>query len=143
MKSNKNMNRKIAGDVTSPECSLQRLVRLGVGKGNSCAEDVRAFGLKIGDIIVGKEGGDGWWNETRLTLLWIGKEKCVWKHQWRGNHGPINGWHDDGEKANWTLSCREWFLEPNELSSATRRRWRGSCASTKRDSFGVFAAALG
>ena len=91
----------------------RRLVRLGCPHGDNCADEARELGLKVGDIIRGKEGGNDWWNEARLTLLWIGDSVCVWRKQWRNKAGPSAGWYDEGEAANWTLSCREWFLETN------------------------------
>lgn len=101
-------------DSNANEVAVPRLVRLGRPHGGNCADEARELGLKIGDIIRGKEGGEDWWNEARLTLLWIGDSVCVWRKQWRNKGGPSVGWYDEGEAANWTLSCREWFLETND-----------------------------
>ncbi len=67
-------------------------------------------------MIRGKEGcdipGRSWWHEVRLTVIWVGEKQVVYRKQWRANHHP-NGWHDDGEVANFTLSCREYYFEEN------------------------------
>jgi hypothetical protein len=80
------------------------------------ADQVREIGLKVGDVIVGREGGGdpetGWWQEQRLTLRYIGEQCCVWKSEWSNKANPE--FRDDGESANWTLSCRDWYLvRPN------------------------------
>ena len=76
------------------------------------ADQAREMGLKVGDVIVGREGGGdpetGWWQEQRLTLRYIGEQCCVWKCEWRNKANPE--FRDDGESANWTLSCRDWYL---------------------------------
>lgn len=41
----------------------------------SVADQYRTLGLQVGDTIEGTEGGHGWWNTTRLTLLWLAKPK--------------------------------------------------------------------
>jgi hypothetical protein len=91
---------------------LPRFVLLGRGTGRTHADEIKAFGLKVGDVIRGKEGANGWWHEVRLTVLWIGETEVVYRKQWRANHHP-DGWHDEGETANFTLSCREYYLEEN------------------------------
>ena len=77
------------------------------------------MGLKVGDVIVGREGGGdpetGWWQEQRLTLKYIGEQCCVWKSEW--SNKALTKFRDDGESANWTLSCRDWYLvRPNSDS---------------------------
>jgi hypothetical protein len=78
------------------------------------------MGLKVGDVIVGREGrGDpatGWWQEQRLTLRYLGEQRCVWKSEW--SNKALTEFRDDGESANWTLSCRDWYLvRPNRPSA--------------------------
>ena len=94
------------------------LVLLGRGTGLTHADEIESLGLKVGDTIRGKEGSDtpgrSWWNEVRLTVLWIGKKEVVYRKQWRANHHP-DGWYDDGETANFTLSCREYYFEENAI----------------------------
>ena len=99
-----------------------RLVLLGRGKGRTHADEIKSLGLKVGDVIRGKEGGDipgrSWWHEVRLTVLWVGEKEVVYRKQWRANHHP-DGWHDDGEVANFTLSCREYYFEENGKEKPT------------------------
>ena len=91
-----------------------RLVLLGFGTGRTHADEIKSLGLKVGDTIRGKEGGNitdhTCWEEVRLTVLWIGEKQVVYRKQWRMNHHP-DEWHDEGEVANFTLSCREYYLE--------------------------------
>lgn len=99
---------------TPPGVAPRRLVvqgvSLGFGRGGSKIEEVLALGLNLGDVIRGKEyhGADGW-SEAELTLLWMGREVVVWGYRWRHSEHPEKWW-DGGERANWSLSCREWFL---------------------------------
>lgn len=92
---------------------LDRLVR---SSQRYVADQAREMGLKVGDVIVGREGGGdpetGWWQEQRLSLLYLGEQCCVWKSEWRNK--AITEFRDDGESSNWTLSCRDWYLvRPN------------------------------
>jgi hypothetical protein len=107
-------------DLTAHVGYLQRLIR---PSSRHVADQAREMGLKVGDVIVGREGGgdpvNGWWKEQRLTLKYIGEQCCVWKVEW--SNKAITEFRDDGESANWTLSCRDWYLvRPNDPSSATR-----------------------
>jgi len=106
----------------TPEPS--RLVLLGRGAGKTHADEIKSLGLKVGDTIRGKEGGAApgrsWWHEVRLTVLWIGEKEVVYRKQWRANHRP-DKWHDEGEAANFTLSCREYYLEENGNSGGVYR----------------------
>lgn len=96
-----------------------RLVLLGTGQGFEHASQARAMGLKIGDSIRGKETyGDRGWNECRLTVLWIGARVVVYQKQWRAHYSP-DKWLEDGEVANFTLGCREWYLEQNVQENPT------------------------
>jgi hypothetical protein len=72
----------------------------------SVADQCRAMGLKLGDTIEGTEGGDGWWNTTRLTLLWLGKTEAAWRVTRCSNSRPE--WSEPHEAVNWTLNCRDW-----------------------------------
>ncbi len=72
----------------------------------SVADQCRALGLKVGDTIEGTEGGHGWWNTTRLTLLWLGETEAAWRVTDRSSSRPE--WSEPREAANWTLSCRDW-----------------------------------
>lgn len=72
----------------------------------SVADQCRALGLKVGDTIEGTEGGYGWWNTTRLTLLWLGATEAAWSVTDRHSRRPE--WSEPREAANWTLSCRDW-----------------------------------
>lgn len=70
------------------------------------ADQCRALGLDIGDKIIGREGGAGWWNEAELTLLWLGEKEAVFSERTRTNENP--GWSKPKEDSNWTLECRNW-----------------------------------
>lgn len=97
----------MAGDNT-------RLILLGRGKGRNHAEEIKSLGLKVGDTIRGREGGDtpgrSRWNDVRLTVLWVGENQAVYRKQWRSNRYP-EGWKDDGETACFSLSFRDYYLE--------------------------------
>ncbi len=98
---------------------LHRLVR---SSKRHVADQVREMGLKVGDVIVGREGGGhpetGWWQEQRLTLKYIGGQCCVWKSEW--SNKALTKFREDGESANWTLSCRDWYLvKPNAPAMPT------------------------
>ena len=93
---------------------LERLARPSM---RHVADQAREMGLKVGDVIVGREGGGdleaGWWKEERLTLLYLGVQCCVWKDEWRNS--AIAEFRDDGESAAWTLSSRDWYrVGPND-----------------------------
>lgn len=72
----------------------------------SPAQQCRKLGIKVGDTIEGTEAGVGWWNTTRLTLLWIGETECVWRMVSKTDKRPQ--WSEPCEAVKWTLSCREW-----------------------------------
>lgn len=80
----------------------------------TCAADqARLMGLKIGDIIVGREGGgedmqNCWWREHLLKLKFIGDRCCVWGVKWRSK--ALDTFFDDVERANWDLRSRDWYL---------------------------------
>lgn len=79
-------------------------------KSRDAARQCREMGLKVGDTIIGREGDKAgrWFNETKLTLLFVGEQVAAWKVTRRNNSLPK--WRDDGEAANWTLDCRKWYL---------------------------------
>lgn len=72
----------------------------------STASIVRAWGLKVGDTIEGRQDIGSGWVEARLTLLYLGESVCVWmeskRDDWRTN------WSPGIESAVWSLSCRRW-----------------------------------
>jgi hypothetical protein len=114
MKNNSRSAMKTKQATTMVAVDQPRLVLLGRGRGRTHAEEIKSLGLKVGDTIRGKESGDipgrSWWHEVRLTVLWVGEKQVIYRKQWRANHHP-DGWHDDGEVANFTLTCREYYLE--------------------------------
>jgi hypothetical protein len=74
---------------------------------SSCtADQCREMGLAVGDTIEGRESYGGHWNESRLTVLFIGQEVAVFNEHEHNDLQP--DWVDHGETANWTLNCREW-----------------------------------
>lgn len=100
---------------------IQRLVR---PSSIHVADQAREMGLKVGDVIVGREGGGdpvtGWWQEQRLTLLYLGQQCCVWKSEWRNK--AITTFRDEGESASWGLGARDWYLILPNARSETRQR---------------------
>ena len=75
------------------------------------ADQCRAMGLQVGDTIEGTEGGGTsgggqWYNTTRLTLLWLGKDEAVFSETSHSTSRP--NWSKPEESTNWTLECREW-----------------------------------
>jgi len=106
-------------DLTAHGGYLDRLVR---SSQRYVADQAREMGLKVGDVIVGREGGGdpvtGWWQEQRLTLRYLGEQCCVWKSEWRNK--AITEFRDEGESANWTLSFRDWYLvRPNSKAQSS------------------------
>ena len=84
-------------------------------KYGDAADQCRQFGLVVGDTIVGREGsgsGSEWWQESRLTLLWLGDSEVVWRVVERTNDSPE--WSTPRESVNWTLECRKWRKLPND-----------------------------
>jgi len=72
----------------------------------SVADRCRELGLRVGDTIEGTEGGQAWWNTTRLTLLWLGEETAAWMMTNRSSERPE--WSEPRESCNWTLNYRDW-----------------------------------
>ena len=72
------------------------------------ADQCRERGLKVGDTIEGRTEGPGtWWDEARLTLLWMGETACAWNVQTRNTDRP--NWSEPRESAGWDLSYRHWM----------------------------------
>lgn len=83
---------------------------------NSCAEQCAELEIGVGDFIVGRETyGPGSWSEAKLQCLWIGESVVVWK-VWRRTDEEPN-WRYDGEKANWSLDCRDWEKVESEVAA--------------------------
>lgn len=70
------------------------------------ADQCRVLGVQIGDTIEGREESGDYWNEVRLTLLWLGDTVAVWRATDRGSERAE--WSEPEETADWTLECREW-----------------------------------
>jgi len=70
------------------------------------------MGLKVGDTIIGREEWPGGWEEAKLTLCFLGKQEAVFEEKDRNFMSPR--WTSKGESANWTLSCRVWYLVANK-----------------------------
>lgn len=74
-------------------------------------EQCQQMGLTVGDTITGREhGGGGRWHEARMTLLWMGRQECMWLVQDRTEAAPA--WTEPQEEGNWTLDARRWRLTP-------------------------------
>ncbi len=71
------------------------------------ASQTREMGLKVGDTIIGRENWPGSWSEAKIKLVWRGATIAVFEKWSRLNYTE---WVDAGEKANWTLSARDWYL---------------------------------
>jgi hypothetical protein len=79
------------------------------------ADQCRALGLSVGDTIEGREDcHDGSWEETRLTLLWLGEEVAVWRAIDRNCRRKT--WSAPEESADWTLEWRDWRKVPDQPS---------------------------
>ena len=75
---------------------------------STCAGQCRQMGIVVGDTIVGRETyTTRRWSEDRLTVLFIGKEECVFKTAYRSWAAPR--WRRGGESSSWTLECRAWY----------------------------------
>jgi hypothetical protein len=88
--------------------------------GCNTAEQCRQMGLNIGDTITGREHAgrrSDAWHEARLTLLWIGRQECMWLVQTRTHDQPL--WTDPEEDGNWELDGRRWRLTPLPVSMET------------------------
>ncbi|QRM19532.1 hypothetical protein GBK02_09020 [Dechloromonas sp. TW-R-39-2] len=70
------------------------------------ADQCRALGIEVGDTIIGREESGSYWNETKLTLLWIGETVAVWRQTYHSSKRPE--WSEPEESADWTLEFRDW-----------------------------------
>ena len=89
------------------------------------ADQCRQLGIAVGDTIISRQfDGYPWWDETRLTLLWLGKRTAVWTHQSRSVARPE--WSEACEKVDLTLQCRRWRKTPTVVvsESSPNARWR-------------------
>jgi len=83
-------------------------VKLRKPRASEAALQCRQLGIAVGDTIVGRETySDGAWSESKLTLLFAGKQKCVFKVMDRSSRAPR--WKSAGEATNWTLGFRDWY----------------------------------
>ena len=71
------------------------------------ADQCRELGIVVGETIEGREEWSGGWDETRLTLLWLGESVAVWREVSRNYMRPE--WSEPIEACAWTLDCRPWF----------------------------------
>lgn len=74
----------------------------------SVADECRAMKLKVGDTIFGREDTCGYWQEARLTLLYLGNTVAVWAETTRSNAHGNGEWSPPKESANWSLCWRKW-----------------------------------
>ena len=73
----------------------------------SHADEVRARGLQVGDTIEGRElWSQTEWQDTRLTLLWVGNTEAVWLESSRTSERPE--WTQPEESTGWSLEFRKW-----------------------------------
>ena len=94
---------------TPDDVEIRGLKKLPKPSQRHPADQAREMGLKVGDIIIGREGGGdpetGWWQEVELTLRYLGEQCCVWKVARRSKIDPA--FRDGEESSNWTLDCRD------------------------------------
>lgn len=72
------------------------------------AGQCRAMKLKVGDTIFGREDTCGYWQEARLTLLYLGETVAVWSEQTSSNAHANGEWSEPKESADWNLGYRDW-----------------------------------
>lgn len=70
------------------------------------ADQCKKMGLQIGDTIKGREECGKYWNEAKLTILWIGESAVMFKEVTRSESSQK--WSRPIETADWTLDCRPW-----------------------------------
>lgn len=84
------------------------LLKLRKPAARDVAVQCRQMGISAGDTIIGRETySTGSWSESKLTLLFAGRQECVFKVMDRTDREPR--WKSAGESGNWTLAHREWF----------------------------------
>lgn len=79
---------------------------------NDVITQIKNLGIKVGDTISGMESEIGWWQVSRLTLLWVGESIAVWRVTECNIINPE--WTQPREVANWVLDHREWRKVDNE-----------------------------
>ena len=84
--------------------------QLAIKTSDDVAEQCRALGLKIGDIIIGREQGTDYWHEAELTLLWLGNNTAVFQERSRAIDNPE--WSKPIESGDWSLAYRDWYKVP-------------------------------
>jgi hypothetical protein len=70
------------------------------------AQQARAMGLKVGDVIRGKTH-DKSSTEAELKVLWIGLWAVMFRVRRRNGSGA---WSEPRESSSWDLTCRNWYL---------------------------------
>jgi hypothetical protein len=89
------------------------------------ATQCRQIGINVGDTIIGRECFEysNGWIDAKLTLLYRGRQVAVWHVQRRINMDKK--WRTVGERTNWDLRYREWFLHksgaPKSVASKGQR----------------------
>jgi hypothetical protein len=85
-----------------------KLEKLKTPRGGHCADQCRYMGISVGDTIIGRETySTGVWSEAKLTVIFIGKQECVFESMSRNTNKPQ--WRSNGESANWSLCHRDWY----------------------------------
>lgn len=75
---------------------------------SSFADQCRTLGLRVGDIIEGREESGDWWGVARLKIIFFGEKVGVVRHIQRVSGKPE--WSMEEEKSNFTLNARDWKL---------------------------------
>lgn len=102
---------ELGGDISAGE---EWSLRCG---SYNTADQCRLLGVEVGDTIEGREALGNYWNEARLTLLWLGEEVAVFRATDRSSERPE--WSEPEESADWTLDCRAWRKLPPNTSYTT------------------------
>jgi hypothetical protein len=109
-----------AYNTPDPETWGSRLTPLPRPTSSWAAQQAREMGLVVGDTIVGREGNEitGWWQEQRLTLLFIGEQLCVWRSEWRNHSSQV--FREPTEQSAWSLKDRSWYLVKQDENGIMR-----------------------
>jgi hypothetical protein len=85
-----------------------KLEKLKTPRGRHLADQCQYMGISVGDTIIGRETySTGAWSEAKLTVIFIGKQECVFESMSRKTDKPQ--WRSNGESTSWTLECRDWY----------------------------------
>jgi hypothetical protein len=85
-----------------------KLEKLKTPRSRHCADQVREMGISVGDAIIGRETySTGVWSEAKLTVIFIGKQECVFNTMSRNTDKPK--WRSNGESTSWSLNYRDWY----------------------------------